>query len=161
MKNKFAFLRIVIVLYFSMFLFSFVASNRNYQTECISIETDGYVSFKIWDTKKGVKYTQEQARKDAVHAILYSGIAGANGCTTQPPILNIQEEQKNFKSIEAGFFAKKGKWSMFTRSSATETTLPAGIGPKNWKVYQVSVSKNELRKYLEEQKIIKSLNTGF
>jgi len=39
--------------------------------------------------------------------------------------------------------------------------LPANLGIKNWKVYQVSISKNELRKYLEEQKIIKSLTNGF
>ena len=50
---------------------------------------------------------------------------------------------------------------MFTRSSTTETTLPTNLGIKNWKVYQVSISKNELRKYLEQQKIIKSLNNGF
>ena len=30
-----------------------------------------------------------------------------------------------------------------------------------WRAYEVSVSKNELRKYLEEQKIVESLNNGF
>jgi hypothetical protein len=145
----------------SLMLLSFAYNNRNYQTDCVSLETDGYVTIKIWDTKKGAKYKPEQARKDAIHAILYSGNSGSNGCTTQPPILNKSEEQENFKSIEKSFFAKKGKWSMFTRSSATETKLPANLGIKNWKVYQVSISKNELRKYLEEQKIIKSLNNGF
>lgn len=145
----------------SFILLSFTSNNRNYQTECVTIETDGYVIIKIWDTKKGAKYNSEQARKDAIHAILFSGISGGNDCTTQIPILNKTEEQENFKTIENSFFAKKGKWSMFTRSSATETTLPANLGVKNWKVYQVSISKNELRKYLEEQKIIKSLTNGF
>ena len=50
--------------------------------------------------KKGAKYKPEQARKDAIHAILFSGIFGGNGCTTQPPILNKTEEQENFKTIE-------------------------------------------------------------
>ena len=136
-------------------------STNGFQTECVSLETDGYVSIKIWDTKKGARYNAEQARKDAIHAILFSGISGGNGCATQPPILNKTEEQENFKSIQKSFFSKQGKWTMFTRSSTTETTLPANIGAKNWKVYQVSVSKNELRKYLEEQKIIKSLTNGF
>ena len=140
---------------------SFLSSNRSYQTECVSLETDGYVTIKIWDTKKGAKYKPEQARKDAIHSILYSGISAGNGCATQPPVLNKTEEQESFKKNEKSFFANKGKWSMFTRSSATETTLPANLGIKNWKVYQVSISKNELRKYLEEQKIIKSLTNGF
>jgi hypothetical protein len=143
--------------------FSFVSQRNlnNYQTYCVNIEADGYLTLKIWDTKKGVKYLPEQARKDAIHAILFSGISGGNGCSKQPPILNKNEEQENFKSIQKHFFSKKGKWAMFTRSSATETTLPVNLGVQNWKVYQVSVSKNELRNYLEEQKIIKSLNNGF
>lgn len=145
----------------SLMLLSFANNNRNYQTECVTIETDGYVAIKIWDTKNGAKYKPEQARKDAIHAILFSGISGGNGCNTQLPILNKIEEQENFKTIEKSFFAKKGKWAMFTRSSATETTLPDNLGIKNWKVYQVSISKNQLRKYLEEQKIIKSLTNSF
>lgn len=132
-----------------------------YQTQCVSMETDGYISLKIWDTKKGTNYKPEQARKDALHAILYSGVAGENGCMTQSPLLNKIEEQEKFSGIEKDFFSKSGKWSQFTRDSATETTLPEKIGKKEWKVYQVSVSKNELRKYLEEKSIIKSLNTGF
>jgi len=158
MKKKHTIYLTIIVIILSSFG---IKNNRNYQTECVTIETDGYVTIKIWDTKKGAKYISEQARKDAVDAILFSGISGINGCATQPPILNKAEEQENFKAIEKSFFSKKGKWSMFTRSTATETTLPTYIGVKNWKVYQVSISKNELRKYLEEKKIIKSLTNGF
>ena len=154
-------LQALIIVMSSLLLLSFANNNRNYQNECVTIDTDGYLIIKIWDTKKGAKYKPAQARKDAIHAILFSGISGGNGCSTQPPILNKTDEQENFKTIEKSFFAKKGKWSMFTRSAATESTLPANLGIKNWKVYQVSISKNELRKYLEEQKIIKSLTNGF
>jgi len=143
------------------FLSSFLKSKVTYQTECISIQSDGSVAFKIWDTKKGDKYTSEQARKDAIHAVLFSSVSGGAGCTTQPPILNTSEEQNNFKAIEKSFFAKNGKWAVYTRNSTTETTLPTSLGENNWKVYQVSVSKNELRNFLEEQKVIKSLNQGF
>ncbi len=155
------YLQTSIVLLFSILLYSFNRPSRTYQTECISIQSDGSIAFKIWDTKKGDKYTPEQSRMDALHAILYSGIIGGAGCSTQPPILDETEEQENFKNIEKSFFSKKGKWSMFTRNSSTQTTLPSSIGDENWKVYQVSVSKNELRKYLEDQKIIKPLNNGF
>ena len=133
----------------SLLLISVTTNAKNYQTECISLETDGYVTIKIWDIKKGKSYTSQQARKDAVETILFSGISGTNGCNTQPPILNKANEQQNFKSIEKKFFSKNGKWSVFTKSSAAETTLPISLGEKKWKVYQVSVSRDELRKYLE------------
>ena len=153
--------RFFVFLLITPFLISFSDNFKNYQTECVTLEADGYITIKIWDTQKGSRYKYNKAKKDALHAILFSGISGGNGCSTQPPILNKSEEQENFKKIEKRFFAKKGKWILFTRSSATETTLPANLGIKHWKVYQVSISKNELRKYLEEQKIIKSLNNGF
>lgn len=154
---------VIILLLFNLYTNTLVAqkSTNAFQTECVTVESDGYITIKIWDTKKGATYKVEQARKDAIRAILYSGIAGGSICSTQLPILNKAEEQENFKKIEKSFFAKNGKWAMFTRSSATETTLPVNLGNKNWKVYQISVSKNELRKYLEEQKIIKPLNEGF
>ena len=148
-----------IIFYFT--LSSFSPNQRSYQTECVSLETDGYVTIKIWDTKKGKSYKQEQARMDAIHAILYSGIAGANGCSTQKPILSNTEDIAKFRAIEKDFFSKNGTWSKYTRASTVETTLPVSLGKKDWKVYQVSVAKSLLHKYLEEQKIIKSLNTGF
>lgn len=145
----------------SLMLFSFTSNNRNYQTECVSIETDGYLALKIWKTKKGQKYKPEQARKDAIYAILYSGISGANGCQTQPSLLTNDDAITKFKNIEKDFFRRNGMWATFTRSSTTETTVPTTITDKNWKVYQISVAKNKLRKFLEDKKIINALNNGF
>ena len=159
MKQRYIFSLALII--YSLATVSFSTMLKNYQVECVNLNSDGYVTMKIWDTKKGIKYKPEQARKDAIHAILFSGVSGGAGCSTQPPILNTSEEQNNFKAIEKSFFAKNGKWAAYTRNSTTETTLPVSLGEKNWKVYQVSVSKNELRNFLEEQKIIKSLNQGF
>ena len=48
----------------SIMLLSFASNKQNYQTECVTIETDGYIIIKIWDTKKGAKYKPEQARKE-------------------------------------------------------------------------------------------------
>lgn len=140
---------------------SFIEKQRSYQTECVSIETDGYITLKIWDIKKSASYTPEQAQKDAIHSILFSGISGNKGCSTQAPLLKGAEEQAEFGKIEKTFFSKNGNWMKYTRSSAIETTLQASLAINNVKVYQVSVSKNELRKYMEDQKIIKSLNNGF
>jgi hypothetical protein len=149
-----------LVLSFLVFC-SFFTNKANYQTECVSLETDGYYTIKIWDTKKRDNYRSEDARKDALHAILFSGIAGTNGCVTQKAMLNKLEYQQNFKSIEKDFFAKKGKWSAFTRTATTATTLPVAIGNQKWKVYQISISKSALSQYLEELKIIQTLNNQF
>lgn len=138
-----------------------LSKNRTCQTECVTFETDGYIIVKIWDTKKGAKYKAQEARKDAIYAFLYSGIAGGIGCSAQPPILLSLEDQDKFNAIKNTFFSRDGHWIQYTKNATTATSLPINLGPDNWKVYQVAVSKNEIRKYLENQKIIKSLNNGF
>jgi hypothetical protein len=154
-------INLLIIIAISAILLSFKNGNNSYQTECVTLETGGYVTFKIWNTKSGKSYKPEQARKDAIHAVLYSGIAGSNGCVTQEALLIKLEEIEKFKGIEKDFFSSSGKWAQYTRSSATETTLPVNLGAKNWKVYQVSVSKDALRKFLSEKSIIKTINSGF
>jgi hypothetical protein len=108
-----------------------------------------------------VKYKPERAKKDAVHAVLYSGIAAGNSCSTQPPILNTQDEQDKFSKIIKRFFSRRGAWALFTRSSISEVTSSSLVNNSNCKVYQVFISKNNLRKYLEDQNVIKSINHGF
>ena len=154
----------IILLFFGLIILSLPTYDQKqfaYQVECISVENNGSVTIKIWNTKKGKRYSQQQARKDAVHSILYSGVPGNNGCVAQKPLLSTPKSIEAFKKIENDFFSKNGEWSKYSREASVPTTLPQQIGDKKWKVYQVSISKDLLRKYLEEQKIIKSLNSGF
>jgi hypothetical protein len=144
-----------------MAIFSFSASSQTYQYECISVSGDGYITIKIWNPQKGKHYTSEQARKDAIHAILFSGILSNHGCISQKPILQSQEARDNFNKMAKEFFKTNGDWGTNTRASDTETALPESLGTKDWKVYQISVAKNFLRKYLEDKEIIKPLNNGF
>ena len=109
--------KILAIIILQIIAYSFSTSQRSYQTECVSLETDGYLTIKIWDTKKGKSYTQEQARKDGIHALLYAGIPGSNGCTTQKPLLSNEEDITKFQKIEVDFFKKNGIWSRYTRMS--------------------------------------------
>ena len=154
---------LVIIILSSLFIIVTAAKIKfiSYATECVSIESDKYITINIWNGKKGSNYKNESAQKEAIHAILYSGISNGNSCTTQNPILSNLEQRNNFKKIENKFFRKKGEWNRFIKSSNIEKSLPISIGSQNWKVYQVAIAKNELRKYLEEEKIIHTLSNGF
>jgi uncharacterized membrane protein YjdF len=160
MKNKYLFKVIPIIFVFSTLFFS-CSTSKVCQTECFSLASSGYVEIIIWESNKGAKYSQEQARKDAIYSILFSGVSGSKGCSTQPPILNTEDAKYKFEKISKDFFSKTGLWTRFTSSAKLSNSVPDSIGENKWKVYQVSISKNELRKYLEEQKIIKSLTNGF
>lgn len=159
MKSKaiYSLIALLAILAFS----SFSASKSNYQIECVRISPDGYVLLKIWDLQKGANYKLEQAKIDVVSNLLYAGFSGKNDCITQSPFLNSNEEITNFKKIEKNFFSKSGKYAFLIKGSI-KVSMQNNLTPnKSIKVFEIEVSKNELRKYLEEQKIIKSLNNGF
>jgi len=132
-----------------------------YQSECNSLNTEGYVILNIWESKSFKTFNTDKASKMALHAVLYSGVAGTKSCSTQPPMLNTEKEVSNFKNIEKKFFSKHGEWSRFTRSSLYEENSSDNSKLSKPKKFQVYVSKNELRKYLEENKIISKLKKGF
>ena len=162
MKTITLFLRNFILPILLSILFQSVTFSQNaYQYECISVDVDGFVTIKIWNPQKGKCYKFNQARKDAILAILFSGIPSNNGCIKQKPFLQTLEEQENFNNIKKEFFGTKGAWPTYASASETEATIPVNIGTKNWKVFKVSVTKDQLRKYLEEKRIIKPLNEGF
>jgi hypothetical protein len=142
-------------------VYSFSGNPTQYQTECVSLNQSDYIVLNIWHTTKCDRYKAPQAQKDAIHAILFSGISGGTKCTTQPPIFKSSEERENFKRIEKQFFSKSGNWTQFSRSSDINNATLAQTASGKYKIYEVSVSKAELRKYLEEEKIIKPLSTGF
>jgi hypothetical protein len=93
----------------------------------------------------------ESANKDAIKAILYSGYTSTQ-CQTQKPLLRQTTDIENFKKIESNFFSNKGIWKTFIRNATNE---------QNTTGFEIMINKDQLRKYLEEKQIIKSLNNGF
>jgi hypothetical protein len=93
-----------------------------------------------------------------VKSILYSGYSSTN-CQTQKPLLKESADIDNFKKIERNFFSANGKWKTFVRNSLDSKNIKM-VNTDN-KEFIIMVNKDQLRKYLEEQKIIKSLNTVF
>jgi len=135
-------------------------SKFSYRAECSSLDSDGNITLKIWDTKKGKRFKTHQASINAVHCILYSGISG-NGCGNQNPLLNNEETIEKFEKENPDFFQKSGDYTKYIRSGAVVTAIPSIIGDKSWKVYEVIVNKKQLEKYLTDKQIKKTLNNGF
>lgn len=134
------------------------AQKELYNIECISTENEGYVKLKLLNYVKPTKFKIEDASKDAIKALLYSGYSSTN-CPTQKPLLKETTDIDNFKKIEKDFFSKNGKWKTFIRNSLDVDNIKTE--KTTIKEFEIMVNRELLRKYLEEQKIIKSLNTGF
>jgi hypothetical protein len=135
-----------------------------YEIECVSTGATGSYLVKVWSYSKKPDVAINQAKKNAVHGVVFKGFTGKGaGCTQKPlagsPALE-QEKAEFFKD----FFADGGKYMKFVSVSgdgsvAAEDRLKIG---KEYKIgVVVSVYKDELRKDLEAAGIIKGLNSGF
>ncbi|PCH75830.1 MAG: hypothetical protein COB98_07975 [Flavobacteriaceae bacterium] len=137
-----------------------------YEIECAGIGVQGTYLVKVWSYAKKPEVAIEQAKKNAIHGVLFKGFAGgANGCKTQKPIIrnpNLEQEQEAYFNE---FFSDGGKYMKFI-SLSTDGAIAAGdilrVKKKLFKVgLIVSVRKDALRSNLESAGIIRGLTSGF
>ena len=137
-----------------------------YEIECEGTGVKGTYLIKVWSYSKNPNVAIEQAKKNAVHGVIFRGFAGSgNGCRSQKPLVT----QPNAEQVKASyfdpFFAAGGKYMKFVSASA-DGSVAAGdrlkVNKKEYKIgVVVSVMKDDLRKELEQAGIIKSLGAGF
>jgi hypothetical protein len=136
-----------------------------YEIEPVAVGTKGSYLIKVWSYAKKEKAAVEQAKKNAVHGIIFRGFVGMNGVSSQKPLANnrpnLEEEKKDFFDA---FFADGGKYMKFVNITG-DGSINAKDRLKVGKEYKigvvVSVNVDELRKDLEDAGIIRKLGAGF
>lgn len=134
-----------------------------YDVECVSTGAQGSYLVKVWSYSKKPAVAIEQAKKNAVHGIIFKGFTGAGaGCTQKPLVDDPAAEQANAEFFK-DFFADGGKYMKFVAVSSDGMINPEDrikIG-KEYKIgVVVSVLKDNLRADLENAGIIKKLGGG-
>jgi hypothetical protein len=136
----------------------------NYEIECVGRGVGGSPLIKVWGVGKNPDIAIVEAKKNAVHAIIFKGInAGNPGCMKNPLISDLNAEKK-YEEYFNNFFSESGKYLNYV-----EITNDGSINPndriklsKGYKIgLIVSVNQTALRKELEFMGIIKSLDSGF
>lgn len=137
--------------------------NWRYEIECVGIGKPGTKVIKVWSYSKKEKIALNQAKKNAVHGIIFQGYAGGGqGCTSQKPLASDPAiEQQKAEFFENFFELEGGKYMKFVSSSGDGTPTVMKVG-KEYKIgVVVTVMSDNLRKDLEAAGIIKGLASGF
>ena len=103
--------------------------------------------------------TEREAKKNAVHAVIFRGIPAGNGATAQPAL-----RTGELTPAESAFFDTffQSEYQRYISSVASGSIQVIKTGRNEYKIgYVISVSKDNLRKYLEDQGIVKGLSSGF
>lgn len=136
-----------------------------YEIEAVGTGTQGTYQIKVWSFSKKAKVAKEQAKKNAVHGVIFKGFAGKDRVPGQNPLArnpNLEQEQDRFFKE---FFADGGKYQKFvtlTNDGAVGLGDLQKVSKREYKVgVVVSVNVAALRKDLEAAGIIKGLSSGF
>jgi hypothetical protein len=162
--------KIFILSLLAIFLGTFSASaqkvkaNEEYRYELVSmgVGSQGTDLIKVFSYVKKEKDATELAKRNAVHGVLFKGVAGTSGTASQPPLVKPLEKENHEDFFEA--FFKNGTYQRYVTLSSDGTVDPKDrmkVG-KEYKIgIIVSVNKDDLRKYLESEGITKGLGSFF
>ena len=135
-----------------------------YEIEPVAVGTKGSYLIKVWSYSKNQTVAAEQAKKNAVHGIVFRGFAGMNGVSRKPPLANSPNLENEKKEFFDPFFANGGRYMKYV-SITNDGSIGAKDRLKVGKEYKigviVSVAVDELRKDLEDAGIIRALGAGF
>ena len=146
-----------------------------YDIECYGgTAKNGYKLVKVWTYSKEKSAATEQAKKNAVHGIIFKGYAGqGRECRASRPLMNRDMTDGEYKDFFRDFFSNNGDYTRFVtyatdhKGIADVQKLVKNKKDRKEKFYQykigvvVSVASSDLRKHLERNDIINSLAKGF
>lgn len=135
---------------------------RNWQYESICSESGGTGSSYLIQATSYVgdqRLALNQAKKNAIHSVLFKGVSGNNlGCTAKEPLIQNGVYEDNFEYFEDFFFNTR-QYNQFATSPSGTAESAEKLKRKMYKVtFIISVNVDELRKKLEYDKIIKPLD---
>jgi hypothetical protein len=125
---------------------------------------EGSYLVKVWSYSKKPNIAIEQAKKNAVHGVVFKGVSASGRVPGQGALTNNPNLEMEKQEFFDDFFADGGKYMKFVQvtgdgSVAAEDRLKVG---KEYKIGVVlSINVEGLRKDLESAGILKSLSSGF
>lgn len=134
----------------------------DYEMHCLGVGAQGTNLVKVYSYGKNQMDAIENAKLNAIHGILFKGIAGGSGCYQQPPMVKVSEKAAHQEFFDKFFRSKR--YLQFVNLSSDGSVNGEDryrVGNRYKIGVAVSIEKDALRKYLEDQGIIKSLGRFF
>lgn len=134
-----------------------IASYYTYEIECLGVELDGSQTLRTWGSGKDKSDAIEQAKKNAVHTVLFKGVrAGKSGCETKPLVLEVNAEKK-YAAYFNKFFKDGGSYKKFvnTKDENKDSRVKESNSSEVKYGITVRVLSPKLKKQLEKDGIIK------
>ena len=135
--------------------------DNRYEIEMAEVGEPGTLVVKVWCYNKKPQISEDVAKMNAIKGVLFKGVSDSGRMKGRKAL--VEDGYDNHKDYFDDFF-KEGKYANYSRvalNNYVEQNSLIKVG-KLYKIGKIVViSYNDLRKRLEEDKIIKGLNYGF
>ena len=135
-----------------------------YSVETMGVGNDGTYLIKVTDYFRSADESVylDGLKRDAVHCIIYQGIPAGNGSIKQPALMNADTRLDGNEQALNEFFEQKLYLNYINSVVNSSKEITKLKDSKDYKISAIiSVNKDDLRKYLIDNKIIKSLDYIF
>ncbi|MFW5974807.1 MAG: hypothetical protein ACOCQ6_01225 [Bacteroidota bacterium] len=139
-------------------------SPYNYEIQNLGVGEEGTKLVKVWGYDKKADKAMMKAERNAVAAAVFRGIPAGNGSAKTPPLCSEHNCYEKYQKFYDDFLKPGGKYLQFV--NLTNDGMPGGADrikmQKGYKVaVKASIAHSNLRAYLEEEGMIKRLDSGF
>lgn len=129
------------------------AAYSNFEPTCMGVELDGSQTIRAWGKGNSKADAIEQAKKNAVNAVLFKGLSGECNMTPLVPEVNARER---YSAYFNPFFKDGGEYKKYVKveNTGAATRLEAkGTASNNYGVIVV-VDREKLRRQLEKDGVL-------
>jgi len=88
-------------------------ANYTYEVSCLGTELDGSITLESYGMGRNYTDASEQAKKNAVQAVIFKGIKIGVGDCNKSPLLFTPNAEKKYEDYFASFFADNGPYLEF------------------------------------------------
>lgn len=134
-----------------------VASYQESQIECLATEMDGSVTLRVTGTGKNKADAQEQAKKNAVYAVIFEGIRDGKKGADYRPILTEVNARERYEEYFNIFFADGGEYKKYVSMADSKRYSKEKASNKLYKSYRLTVRvlRSKLKARLKEDNVLK------
>lgn len=135
-----------------------------YEVQAVGEGSEGTYLVKVWTYSKKANIAIEQAKKNAIHGVIFQGLIGVGRVSDQPPLATDAGLEVSKADFFNDFFRDNGPYMKYVSVSGDGSVAPGDVMKvgKEYKVgVVVSVRKDLLKSDLIKAGIIRSLSSGF
>lgn len=128
MKLKYSQIIIAIICIFSFYgcktatQVSGEVATYGFETECLGVDPDGSQMLRTWGSGTSKTKAIEQAKRNAVEAVIFKGITAGTGDCNKRPLVNQPNARERYEDYFNAFFSDGGAYNKYVSLEETRTS---------------------------------------